>query len=70
MQCKAESDRKTDRIESISSESQQSVPLIWKRANPDSLLKHFNKMSDYIGKTFIKELQNIKTDLSKIKRFK
>jgi len=44
--------------------------LIWKRANPNNLLKHINKISDSIGKAFINELKIIETDMSKMKRFK
>jgi len=58
-----------DRVESIGSESKQSnPPLMWRRANPDNLLKHINKMSDSIGKAFINELKSIETEMSKIKR--
>ena len=70
MQRETESNREADRIESVSSESQQSDPLIWKRANPNNLLKHINKISDSIGKAFINELKIIETDMSKMKRFK
>jgi len=41
---------------------------MWRRANPDNLLKHINKMSDSIGKAFINELKSMETEMSKMKR--